>query len=285
MGFGTSAKAGINRALRPFNVRVDSLTAEQVESERLTDLIRRGQFEKPQFPLLPFNDSRARALFERVAFDAAGFSVAVRRQQEFTFDNDYFSTPDAEVLYSVVQQFRPARVVEVGSGNSTLLFRLAIGDAGTDTKITSIDPFPRRSVETVADNIIRSRAELTNVEAFAQLQAGDILFIDSSHEIKIGNDLLFLMFNVIPALASGVVIHFHDIFLQYEYPKKWVLEHRWGWNEQYLLQAFLTDNASYEVLWPGYYLQRTRSDFVDSFPLMKANSAAKSFWIQKLAHQ
>lgn len=280
MGLGTSAKAAINRALRPFNARLDSLTAERVESERLADLISRGQFEKPQFPVLPFNDSRASALFEQLAIDAAAFSAAVRRQQEFTLDNDYFSTPDAEVLYSVVQLFRPARVVEVGSGNSTLLFRLAVEDARIDTKITSIDPFPRRSVEAVADNIIRSRAELTSVGTFAQLQAGDILFIDSSHEVRTGNDVLFIFFQIFPALRPGVVIHLHDIFLPHDYPQDWVAESRWGWTEQYLLQAFLTSNNEYDVLWPGHLLQRAHADFESHFSNV-GSKTAKSFWMIK----
>ncbi len=86
-------------------------------------------------------------------------------------------------------------------------------------------------MEAVADNIIRSRAELTDVEVFAQLQAGDILFIDSSHEVRTGNDVLFIFFQILPALCPGVVIHLHDIFLPYDYPQGWVAESRWGWTE------------------------------------------------------
>jgi predicted O-methyltransferase YrrM len=280
MGFGTSAKAGINRALRPFNFRIDSLTEARIESGRLADAIRRGQFEIAQFPPLPFSETQASAFFEQVRGDAAGFSAAVRHQQEFTLDNDYFSTPDAEVLYSVAQKFRPARVVEVGSGNSTLLFRLAAVDAGTAANITSIDPFPRRCVEAVADNIIRSRVELLDLAAFAHLQAGDILFVDSSHEVRTGNDVLFIFFRILPMLSPGVVIHFHDIFLPYDYPETWVVEKRWNWTEQYLLQAFLTENDAYEVIWPGHYLQRNSARFHEVFPALRGRDA-KSFWMVK----
>ena len=114
------------------------------------------------------------------------------------------------------------------------------------------------------------------------MQSGDILFIDSSHVIKTGNDVVFLYTNVIPKLPSGVIIHIHDIFLPYDYPRSWVMETTWNFNEQYLIQSILMLSNSFEVLWPGYYLQQTKKkDFAAYFPNLKERNA-QSLWIRRL---
>jgi len=116
------------------------------------------------------------------------------------------------------------------------------------------------------------------------LEAGDILFIDSSHEVRPGNDVVRLFLNIVPRLRSGVVIHVHDIFLPFEYPREWIIENTLNvkWAEQYLLQAMLQASNEFEVLWPGYFLQRTLPGFSNYFH-DGAGRFAASFWLRKLA--
>ena len=97
------------------------------------------------------------------------------------------------------------------------------------------------------------------------LKCNDILFIDSSHQIRIGNDVVKLLLDIIPALKKGVLVHFHDIFLPYDYPRQWIIDNRWEWNEQYLVQAMLQGSVEFEVLWPGHFLQRTFPNFANLF--------------------
>jgi predicted O-methyltransferase YrrM len=284
VGLLTHVKAAANRLLSLANMRLDSLTAERAEINRLLELERRGHFDKAVFPVLPqFTACDPSPIFQQIRHDESGFAklVDAENANAFPLKNDYYTTPDAEVLYAIVQLYRPARIVEVGSGNSTHLFRLAVKDAGLGTHITSIDPHPRRDIGNYSDVLVTERVEdIQDLESFQRLRQNDILFIDSSHEIKAGNDLLHLVFTVLPCLAAGVLIHFHDIFLPYEYPREWVVENRWNWTEQYLVQAFLTRNDSFDVLWPGYYLQRTRPNFETEFNHW-SNSIARSLWLQK----
>lgn len=127
------------------------------------------------------------------------------------------------------------------------------------------------------------KAQLESQEAkneLLTLEPGDFLFIDSSHEVKTGNDVVALLLNVLPSLQAGVLIHIHDIFLPYEYQKEWIIQNRWPWNEQYLVQAFLQGSEEYEVLLAGHYRQKTMPDFVKNFPLWLGKDAS-SLWLRK----
>ncbi|MEJ7609347.1 MAG: class I SAM-dependent methyltransferase [Bryobacteraceae bacterium] len=147
--------------------------------------------------------------------------------------------------------------------------------------MTSIDPCPRRDIGNYSDEIICHRVEeLPDTAVFTSLSANDILFIDSSHEVKTGNDVVWLMLSVLPLLQRGVLIHFHDIFLPYEYPEEWVIRHRWAFNEQYLLQAFLFDNLEFETIWPGHYLEKSMPNFAAHFANWRG-WAARSLWMRK----
>jgi predicted O-methyltransferase YrrM len=280
MGAGTRLKKVANSLLNRFNVRIDSCTAERMEEKRLAQLERRGHFDRPIFPVLPqFRVYDPTPIFDQVARDAQCFAAISSGANAFSLKNDYFTTPDAEVLYAVVQLYRPAKIVEIGSGNSTQLFRKAIIEAGLNSHLTSIDPEPRRDIAKYADEIKRYRVEdLCDFEFAERLGGNDIVFIDSSHQVALGNDVNWLVLNILPTLASGVLVHFHDIFLPYEYPRK--VDHRWNWTEQYLVQAFLTGNEPYDVLWAGHYLQQTYPQFESHFEQWN-KSTATSLWLQK----
>lgn len=284
MSLPGNAKALFKRLARRFNVKLESLTAENTELARLAGLERTGHFSEPAFPLLPqfrhCDPTAILTVIDQVADRFARFAAAPATESGFSLDNHYYTTPDAEVLYAIVQMYRPRFVVEIGSGNSTLLFRQAITDADLSAQLVSIDPEPRRNVAKHADVSVRERVEGSGArDWFSKLQANDILFIDSSHEIKPGNDVLLLLLKIVPSLAPGVLVHIHDIFLPYEYPKEWVIKERWNWTEQYLVQALLQDSNRFEVLWAGYYLQRSRPDFISHFSSWRSWDA-RSLWLQ-----
>lgn len=274
-----------NRLLSRVNIQINSLTEERLEVTRLIGLEAAGHFEKPVFPVLEqFKACNPTPLFAEVAKHEnrfAGFAAAPKSGQLFSLDNEYFTSPDAEILYATVQRYQPRNIVEVGSGNSTLLFRQAITDGQLNTRLVSIDPHPRREIARYSHEIIAERVEnLHDLKRFTDLNANDILFIDSSHEIKAGNDVLFLLLQVLPALQPGVLIHIHDVFLPYEYPRRWLVEERWNWTEQYFVHALLQDSPKYAVRWAGHYFQHSLPDFNGRFVYWRGDSA-KSLWLCK----
>jgi predicted O-methyltransferase YrrM len=175
----------------------------------------------------------------------------------FFRDNTQFTWLDAPTLFVLLRAWKPRRIIEVGSGFSTLLMadvnRRFLGRA---VSISCIDPYPppflRHGVDGIDQQVERRVQELP-VEHFADLQAGDLLFIDSSHVAKTDSDVNFLFFDVFPRLAAGVLVHLHDIFLPHDYPPDWVLSENRSWNEQYLLRALLMHSSGFEVLFGCSY--------------------------------
>ncbi len=277
----TAIKNGLNAVLRPFNVRIDSLTSERRERARIENVVRRGEFDDRQFPVASgFHSTMASEIAALIESNSATFSAWMdprRNAVGFSFRNEYFESPDAEVLYTMIRRLTPARVIEIGSGSSTRIIRLAILDGQLHTRLISIDPAPRVDVNQVADAVIMQPVEaLTPAEIANQLQPGDVLFIDFSHELKVGGDVSFLYLKVLPQLKAGVVVHIHDIFYPFEYPRRWIVDNGWLWNEQYLVAAILLNNPTIEVLWAGHYLQRTMPQLLPQFQ----NGMASSLWIR-----
>jgi len=171
--------------------------------------------------------------------------------------NSQFSHLDCRMLFTLLRRWRPARMIEVGGGYSTLL------SADVNRRwlrermhFTCIEPFPRpflaRRPPGLSELLVEKVEEIP-LERFQRLEPGDVLFIDSSHVCKTGSDVNYLYFEVIPRLQPGVRVHVHDIFLPAEYPEQWVLEDNRSWNEQYLLRAMLTHNPRYQVLFGCMY--------------------------------
>lgn len=174
-------------------------------------------------------------------------------RREFYYNNEFFQSGDAEVLYSMIRRFRPSRVVEIGSGQSTLLAAAAIAanareDEAYTCTHTCIEPYEVPWLEDVGVDVLRTRVEDVGLDLFRSLERDDVLFIDSSHVIRPQGDVLFEYLEVLPTLRPGVIIHVHDIFTPRDYPHEWVVDLRRMWNEQYLLEAFLTNNPDFEVL-------------------------------------
>ena len=278
----TKLKDYFNKLLALINLRLETLTKIKLENSRIKQFERNNHFNKPVF-LLPqsIKNSNYKDILENTKkykdrFN--NFSEAKRNEVNYSYDNTYYSSPDAEVLYTIIREYSPKRIVEIGSGNSSLIIRQAINDSSFETTFISIDPEPRIQISSVSDKCINSQVELLDEEQLlSNLSTGDILFIDSSHEIKLGNDVLFIYLNLLPKLPHGVLIHIHDIFLPYEYPEEWV---KWNWSEQYLVQTILLYSDTFEVLWPGYYLQKTLPNFKEYFSNI-GNKNAQSLWLIK----
>ncbi len=154
------------------------------------------------------------------------------------WDQDWFPRLDAAAAYAIVRMTRPARIVEVGSGHSTRFLARAVRDGCLRTQITAIDPAPRASIAGPGVRSLRQPVQACALGLFESLAPGDILFIDSSHQLKPGSDVEFLFDRVLPRLASGVRIHFHDIFLPDEYPAQWAWRR---YDEQAAVAALIGD--------------------------------------------
>jgi trans-aconitate methyltransferase len=149
---------------------------------------------------------------------------------------DWFARLDAAAAYAIVRSTRPRRIVEVGCGHSTRFLARAVADGRLETAITSIDPAPRASLQGLAVRWLRVPVQAADLASFQALEAGDILFVDSSHQLKPASDVEHLFRQVIPRLASGVRLHFHDVFLPDDYPPAWAWRR---YNEQEAVRALL----------------------------------------------
>ena len=209
-------------------------------------------------------------------------------QPRFYFGNVSFESVDAEILYCMIRSFKPKRVVEIGSGYSTLLAAEALGKNlkdGHPGKLTAIEPFPPSFLnEELAFpvELISQPVQSVPLELFSSLAANDILIIDSSHVCKIGSDVQYEFLEILPHLMSGVIVHIHDIFLPAEYPKQWIKEYHRFWNEQYILQAFLSFNPAFKVLWAGSYMHLNHSSkLANAFSSYSSErNWPASFWIK-----
>ncbi|MEX0349708.1 MAG: class I SAM-dependent methyltransferase [Paracoccaceae bacterium] len=272
----------LNALLDPFDVKLIDRMDEMAEIERLVAFERRGGLNRPAYALSPgmegFDIAPLVAEYEALAENLRALHDPDRNQSGYLPRNGYYDRPDADALYLMIRRFEPTRVIEVGCGNSTRVTRQAVLDGGLATEITAIDPYPRADIADVVDAFEQKRVEEVDMALFAALRAGDVLFIDSSHQVRMSNDVAHLFCNIIPHLAPGVVIHVHDVFLPYEYPKRFFSDCP-SWGEQYMLHVLL-QGGGYEMLWPGYYLQQARPDAVDALPFL-LGGRAQSLWVRK----
>jgi len=197
----------------------------------------------------------------------------------FYLNNGYFGPIDAEVLYTVVRHWRPSLIIEVGSGFSTRLIRLALDVGKISCQLVCIDPEPRASIVGIADRHIAAPVESVSPELFRNLQSNDILFIDSSHQIIPGGDVVYLVCEILPILNPGVLVHFHDIRLPFEY-SAFELQHLY--TEQYLVQAFLCGNSMFDVLFAGHYLGAYYpGELLARIPGIQEGRMSGSLWLRR----
>lgn len=250
-------------------------------------------FAQPQpFPGFEIDRERVRPTLERLGAFASecDWPAAPGAPGEYHSDNEMFGYASAALLHSMLRAHRTRRAVEVGSGYSTLITLDALERNGGG-ELTCIEPYPAAWLEArlarSGATLVRSKAQDVPLATFECLAAGDLLFIDSSHVAKLAADVNFLLLQVLPRLRPGVLVHVHDIYIPYEYPAV----HFFGpdkqfWNEQYLLQAFLTLNPAFEILLPGYFVQTDMErEFAAAFPAYDParHRRNSSFWLRRRA--
>lgn len=246
------------------------------------------EIEMAQIPGIDLNDQIQLSLvadFERF-YDEIPFPTEKSDLHRYYFGNDYYSYTDAIFLYSIIRKFSPKQIIEIGSGfSSAVMLDTNQQFFGNKIKLTFIEPYTERlrslltSKDASETTIIEQNVQKVNLHIFEKLNAGDILFVDSSHVVKTGSDVNFILFEILPKLKSGVLIHFHDIFFPFEYPKQWVLEGR-NWNEDYFLKAFLMYNNQFEIFLFSDYLHKHHPNVFQNLPLCYKN-AGGNLWLKK----
>jgi Methyltransferase domain len=208
--------------------------------------------------------------------------------RRFSYDNESFLAGDADYLYSFVRLYKPRRVIEIGCGNSTLLIAEAVlrnreADKDYECIHTCIEPYENPWLEDLNVTLIRERAERVGIQPFLSLQANDLLFIDSSHIIRPCGDVIFQIIEVLPRLNHGVFVHFHDIFSPRNYLPEWLTELGYLWNEQYLLEAFLSQNDGFKITGALNYLHNNHYAQLEAICATYDRSKEPgSFYIQRI---
>jgi hypothetical protein len=208
--------------------------------------------------------------------------------RDYYASNGMFSLLDAWLLQGVLRHFRPRRMIEVGCGFSSLVTaRVNREYLDGSLDFSCIEPYPPPFLDAGVEGVSRvmaTRVEELSVDPFLELGDGDVLFIDTSHTVKTGGDVVFLYQEVLPRLATGVIVHIHDIFLPRDYPPPWVLSGR-AWNEQYIVAAFLAFNSAFRILLAAAWLGLNRRDALATAlpddPRVQ-ESAGGSLWIQRV---
>jgi hypothetical protein len=204
------------------------------------------------------NDERVRATLKAIVRHAEAMRrIPARGPEELDtprWINQWLPGLDGAALYAFVRERKPATYWEVGSGNSTRFVRQAINDGGLATRIVSIDPSPRVTIDRLCDEVIRAPLEEAAATLAQRIASGDVCFIDCSHRAFQNTDVTVAMVELLPVLPPDVVIGFHDIFLPDDYPPYWTDRY---YNEQYLLAMFLLGgHAGMEVFLPSWDASR-----------------------------
>jgi hypothetical protein len=252
----------------------------------------RAQAREPRPPSLGAIDLRVdeqSALLDsfRGFYAEQPFPTEQSPETRYWFENHSFSYGDALALHCMLRSVRPKRVVEVGSGwSSCVLLDTCERFLDWEPEVTLIEPYPHQLHLLVRpDDLGRVRlvpepVQQVSLDEFTVLDRDDILFIDSTHVARVGSDVLHEIFEILPSLQPGVYVHFHDIFYPFDYPVDWVEEGR-GWNEAYVLRAFLEYNDAFEiVLWNDLIAQRFGDRLAQDFPLWTRNTGG-SLWLRK----
>ncbi len=214
------------------------------------------------------------------------FKPEKQEKLRYLFENGSYSYTDGIILYSMIRHFEPKRIIEIGSGHSSMVM-LDTNELFFNNQInlTFIEPYPEKLYSLMKEwdkketTVVKSEVQQVSLDVFEKLEAGDILFVDSTHISKTGSDVNFILFEILPVLKSGVLIHFHDVFYPFEYTKEWVFQGR-NWNEDYILKAFLMYNDKFEIKLFSEYLHKHHKNVFEEMPLCY-NNAGGNLWIEK----
>lgn len=206
----------------------------------------------------------------------------------YFIDNHWFSLSDAFTLSGIVRKEKPRRIIEIGSGFSSAVVLDTLDKTSASAKLTFIEPYPDRLYSLLSEKdkssstILVKRVQEVELSLFDQLEAQDILFIDSSHVAKVGSDVTFLFLRILPRLKPGVIVQVHDIFYPFSYPTNWIREGR-AWNESLFLRAFLIGNPQFQVMAFNSFAGHSFPEiFRQPLPAF-LNNTGGSIWLKKVA--
>jgi hypothetical protein len=206
----------------------------------------------------------------------------------FYINNPMFGAGSTEYRYNLIRLKKPRRILEIGSGYSTLVAIMALRrnkeeDQNYQCEHICIEPYEYPWLETTGVKIVREKVEEVDLNFFSALGKNDMLFIDSSHIIRTQGDVLFEYLELLPSLSKGVIVHIHDVFSPKDYPAELVIEQVRFWNEQYLLEAFLTSNREWKIIGALNYLQKNYYENLEKTCIfLKPDRELSSFYIQKI---
>ena len=247
--------------------------------------------EERSLPGINWNIQEQLELINDLTFSSELKNIPTKKSDDLHFylNNGAFESGDAEYWYQLIRLKKPRKIFEVGSGNSTLMAINAIRnnqEENEDYKCehVCIEPYEMPWLEKTEVTVIRKKVENIDISFFSELGDGDILFIDSSHIIRPEGDVLFEFLQLLPTLKKGVIVHVHDIFSPRNYLDEWLLNDVRFWNEQYLLEAFLTHNDSWKVIGSLNYLHHNHYEKLKkACPFLTQDREPGSFYLQKTA--
>ena len=255
--------------------------------------LRKPLSEDRELPGLDWNVGEQLDLLKQFHFndELLEFPLTQHGDLEYFYNNDAFASGDAEFLYNIIRFFKPRRILEIGSGSSTLLAARAIQanhreDPGYTCEHVCIEPDEAEWLEKLGVTTIREPVERLDKSLFRRLEKNDILFIDSSHMIRPQGDVLFEYLEILPILRSGVLIHIHDVFTPKDYLDEWISQEVRFWNEQYLLEAFLSFNTEFKIIGALNFLKhRFPKELASRCPVLGDQIDLRepgSFWIRRV---
>jgi hypothetical protein len=219
-----------------------------------------------------------------IPFDDVNSTCSLR----YHFDNPHYSWGDGSILHAILCYLRPKRFIEIGSGWSSACALDTIEHYRShNCELTFIEPYPKLLLDLLGNAAARVRildkpVQQVPLSTFDELQAGDIVFIDSTHVLRTGGDVCFELFEILPRLSSGVFVHFHDIFWPFEYPRLWAVEENRSWNELYAVRAFLLQNNNWRIMLFNDYLGKLERPMIEAtYPRFLRNPGG-ALWLQRL---
>lgn len=274
-----------------FNVGVFPIMNHYYEPQFDMGKIKRSFSEERSLPGINWNIQEQLEILERLVFseELKDFPTNKTDDVRFYFNNDSFGSGDAEYWYQLIRLKKPKRISEVGSGNSTLMAINAIRKNQEENpdykcKHVCIEPYEMPWLEKTGVSVLRKKVEDIEISFFSELGEDDILFIDSSHIIRPEGDVLFEYLELIPRLNKGVIVHVHDIFSPRNYLNQWLISEVRFWNEQYLLEAFLSHNSSWKIIGSINYLHHRHYEKLKIVcPFLTPAREPGSFYIQRIA--
>jgi methyltransferase family protein len=221
--------------------------------------------------------------------ESSPFREKASGEFRYALENPYYSWGDGNVLQAMIRHYRPQRITEIGSGWSSACICDTVHHFLNDAvELTFVEPYPKRLRDLLGNgasklniSVLECKVQEVNLDIFERLEGGDFLIIDSSHVLRTGGDVCYELFEILPRLASGVVVQIHDIFWPFEYPREWAVNDNRSWNEIYAVRAFLTYNDRWNIVMFNSYMALVERNLVaNTYPDFSKRSPG-AIWLQR----